>query len=304
MADLYEEKDLGEVLCPWEFSSDTEHIEIGNSLKALQTFRKHFGKGDSVGLVLITLADDDEKQIMAWHFVCMFEGKQASVLLPVFDLDDVDKLNCSIIKKVQVITSEMYYYLRRKLYAVVYTDKGNLVVKKVRSVLTEVDMHNILKLRGTEYTDLYPVDIYSHEKKKFVGACWAIENMSNERGITYFEPICRDENEKLCSLDISDVEPFPIELNGEIEIGGDLFILRYKNNFGKYFEKVERQENKVESTLKAEHPNANVFPIISFDNVRKKRQALSVQLLNSGNTQDAKQKTKGKILKLNLKKWR
>ena len=300
MSDMSERKEeLGEILTPWEFSSSQEHIEIGDSVTALNLFKEKFGEGGKVSLYLIKLINaTTTAEILAWHYAV----DNASVLQPVFSVDDITTLNHAIIQDIKQVVSNMYYYLGNILYSAIYTTTGNIVIKKVRSVLSEADMHNILQMRETEYTDVYPVDIYSYEHKKFVGACWAIEN--SETRIIHFEPICRDENEKLTAIDVKNIEPIPIELNGEVDIGGDTFILRYKNNFGKYFEKtLPKQKIRERMMALAKSLNSNYPPVIIQENNKTPQPTQIEQIKSCAPTLSTGIK-KGKILNVDFKKWR
>lgn len=296
MSKLKVKEELGEILTPWEFSSSQENIEVGDSITALNKFRAKFGGDGPVSLILITLANLNKTELLAWHY----RINDKSIIQPVFSVDDTNAFNNFAIKEIKHVTSGIYYYLNRILYAAIFTTTGNIVIKKVRSVLSETDMHNILRLRGTEYTDVYPVDIYSYDLKRFVGACWAIENAENR--CIHFEPICRDESEKLFALNIENIEPIPIEINGEVDIGGDTFILRYKNNFGKYFEKSLSKKKLRESIEQQKASHNNIAPTISFCSCTvispPSTPPKTVEEENS-----APEPKEAKILNVNFKKW-
>lgn len=299
MSDMSERKEeLGEILTPWEFSPSQEHIEVGDSLKALNMFKEKFGGDGKVSLYIIKLANLSSTELMVWHYMV----DEMSILQPVFSVDDITTLNHSIIKSIKQVVTDAYYYLGNILYSAIHTTNGNIVIKKVRSVLSEADMHNILQMRGTEYTDIYPVDIYSYKHKKFIGACWAIEN--SEKRIIHFEPICRDENKKLTSVDIDDIEPIPIELNGEVDIGGDTFILRYKQNIGKYFEKtLSKQKIRELIMAKALSLSKKSTPAIAQEPPKETPQSTQLELVESYCDISAPKVKRGKILNVDFKKW-
>ena len=129
-----------------------------------------------------------------------------------------------------------------------FTSAGEVAIKKVRAVLSEADMLNILRLEGAfEAEDVYPVELYSLQQEKFACICWSIEQKEKDTDDVVWHPVCKDDEKLLDAFDGDTLTEYPVELGETATIGGELFKLCYNAAEGKHFEKVSAQQNALKT---------------------------------------------------------
>lgn len=113
--------------------------------------------------------------MLVWVYFDL-DAQDIRSLAPVFKLDNPEVFHECEFTKLLPLTNEIFLFWRETLYSTVFTSAGEVAIKKVRAVLSEADMLNILRLEGAfEAEDVYPVELYSLQQEKFACICWSIE---------------------------------------------------------------------------------------------------------------------------------
>ncbi len=173
-------------------------------------------------------------------------------MAPAFCLDDPERVLNAQFTDIKVLDQELFLFWKDMLFATAFTSTGQIVIKKVRSVLNEADMLNVIKLENAiEAKDIYPVELYHTVEERFVCTCWSIEAEGDDRVI--WHPVCRDDIKLLDGMDCQMLTEYPIELGETAVIGGETFVLNYAQGLEKYFVKAPKTVGNNMSKLRKRH---------------------------------------------------
>lgn len=187
--------------------------------------------------------------MLVWVYFDL-DAQDIRSLAPVFKLDNPEVFHECEFTKLLPLTNEIFLFWRETLYSTVFTSAGEVAIKKVRAVLSEADMLNILRLEGAfEAEDVYPVELYSLQQEKFACICWSIEQKEKDTDDVVWHPVCKDDEKLLDAFDGDTLTEYPVELGETATIGGKLFKLCYNAAEGKHFEKVSAQQNALKTAV-------------------------------------------------------
>ena len=80
---------------------------------------------------------------------------------PIFKVENFDFYAGAQVIKTEVVEHDTYFYWKNQLYAVVFTSIGEMIIRKMRSILSASDMFNIACLDDDmEVERCYPVKLY------------------------------------------------------------------------------------------------------------------------------------------------
>ncbi len=230
--------DIGKVLFPEQYAPAGKEIAVKNSAAALKLFERSYPKGGIVLLGHLKLASVQKPYLPVWMYF-MPDEKCPELLgtLPLYRLDAPDKIEQLPLLAVEPYEDEIFFVYKKTLYSSVYTTKGEIAIMKVRSLLCSGEATlGISVLHNKEISDIYPVDLYSHSKHKFVGICWNVV-FEDEDTTDYWYPVSFDEEKRIGSYDLDDLKAHPVNIGEDAVIGGITYKLFYSDELGYYFKK-------------------------------------------------------------------
>lgn len=164
-------------------------------------------------------------------------------MIPAFIMDNFEDILDLEFRELKPFTSDAFIFWKNTLLAVVITSTGEMVIQKIRSILTEKDMLSISRLENAyKVNDVYPVELYSVDDHKFVCVCWSVEAEDYDGVI--WHPVCQDDIVLAQQAEGNVLTEYPIELGDTAVIGGGIYTLCYRKDLGKYF-----QRNAVQTKL-------------------------------------------------------
>ena len=276
-------KKLGKILFPEQYAPVGNEVVVSNSVEALAFFEDFYPKGGMVLLGNIRMASMEYPNLLVWmYFDIKSEEPTLYSTFPVFAVD-IQKLNKLQILEITPHQNEVFTLWNDELYSSVFTDTGELVIKRVRLLANELEARQVMELQSCNpVTDMLPVELYSHSEHKFIGVCWATTH-ENDEDCLYWHPLCLDEVGKLAAYPPEDITDHPIEVGETAVIGGDTYRLYYEEKIGYYFRKIS-----VENMQKA---------------LGKRMQAMLKERRSAAKTpKDSAKPGKTIILPINLKK--
>ena len=238
---------LGFIPNPEQYAPAGDEVIFDNSIDALEFFQDFYGGNGVVLLASISLNNLACSNMLVWVYFDL-DAQDIRSLAPVFKLDNPEVFHECEFTKLLPLTNEIFLFWRETLYSTVFTSAGEVAIKKVRAVLSEADMLNILRLEGAfEAEDVYPVELYSLQQEKFACICWSIEQKEKDTDDVVWHPVCKDDEKLLDAFDGDTLTEYPVELGETATIGGELFKLCYNAAEGKHFEKVSAQQNALKT---------------------------------------------------------
>lgn len=231
-------KELGTIVTPEQYAQADDNIVIGDSLTAERFFKESYPDVDGcvcLGVLrTYSLIPEYQTQLL-WLYIDINNETICSTI-PVFEITDFEKFGNSLIKSLEHIEKEIFFKYNNSIYTNVPTSTGEIIIKKIRSVISSVDAVTLARsIDGlTDVTNAYPVELYSHETGEFVCCCWSLEDGGNE---PIWRCICYDDYQKLKPYAGKMLREICINLDETAFIGGNNFVLRQNNVFGYYFEK-------------------------------------------------------------------
>lgn len=238
---------LGFIPNPEQYAPAGDEVIFDNSIDALEFFQDFYGGNGVVLLASISLNNLACSNMPVWVYFDL-DAQDIRSLAPVFKLDNPEVFHECEFTKLLPLTNEIFLFWRETLYSTVFTSAGEVAIKKVRAVLSEADMLNILRLEGAfEAEDVYPVELYSLQQEKFACICWSIEQKEKDTDDVVWHPVCKDDEKLLDAFDGDTLTEYPVELGETATIGGELFKLCYNAAEGKHFEKVSAQQNALKT---------------------------------------------------------
>ncbi len=232
---------LGFIPNPEQYAPAGDEVALDNSVDALEFFQDFYGGNGVVLLASISLNNFACPNMLVWVYFDL-DAQDIRSLAPVFKLDNPEVFHECEFTKLLPLTNEIFLFWKETLYSTVFTSAGEVAIKKVRAVLSEANMLNILRLeRAFEAEDVYPVELYSLQQEKFACICWSIEQKDDD-GVVW-HPVCKDDEKLLDAFDGDTLTEYPVELGETATIGGELFKLCYNAAEGKHFEKISARQN-------------------------------------------------------------
>ena len=221
---------------------DEDICSVDNSIKALEFFRSVGLDGDIViAPCSIGFTDDDVDSFLLFWIAFDKTEKHNPSIVPAFKLDDTNILNELDISKIKSISDDCYFIFNEIFYCLVCTSTGNFVIKRVNGIWEEDNMKKYLKYKDPDlfHPQIFPVELFSKSKHRFITAVWAIEDNENER-YTWF-PINWDDFSLWKEFPASDIEMFPLNIGDVTRAGNVVFELKYSKNCGFFVEKTSKQ---------------------------------------------------------------
>lgn len=235
-------KELGYVPEPEQYASAGDLLFIENSVEARTFFEESYGKGGYVFLCNATLSSLRYPSLPFWVYLDA-KNKKIISMIPAFIMDNFEDILDLEFRELKPFTSDAFIFWKNTLLAVVITSTGEMVIQRVRTILTEEDMLSISRLENAyKVNDVYPVELYSVDDHKFVCVCWSVEAEDYDGVI--WHPVCQDDIVLAKQAEGNVLTEYPIELGDTAVIGGEIYTLCYRKDLGKYF-----QRNAVQTKL-------------------------------------------------------
>ncbi len=191
--------------------------------------------------------------------------------LPIVKLDNyAEVLNAEIIRFIPIM-SEAFFRWNNTLLASVFTSTGEIVIKKVLSLLTQSDVEAFLKLDfDCDITDIYPVNLYSVPQNQFICTCWAIE--MDDIDTLLYQPVCLVDVERTKQFEGQIYQDYPIDVGDKVVLGEENYTLRFDKDDGFYFQRdavqtklsVHQSLSQTEQIAPPPEPIAQPTPIFSM----------------------------------------
>lgn len=255
-------KKLGHILHPEEYAPVTEEIKFADSISALEYFLGFCPPGGTVILGQLSSNSIKYPNVLSWFY---YDTVHDIVMhVPVFDIP-IEELADLKILNIEVFDREIITFWNNVPYCSVFTTTGETCVRRSRMFLDEENAALLFMIQNgheEKPVSMYPVRLYSISQKKFVVTCWAVL-WGDDENVIYWHPICKDEEESICSLAAEDLEEYPISVGDIITIGGDSYKLHFHKGRETYFFVKQRsieeakflfyEEAKLRSLLTREH---------------------------------------------------
>ena len=263
-------EDLGFISEPEQYASAEDLLFIANSIEAQSFFEDEYGEG---GIVFLCNASFNSLRFPSLPFWVYIDAEIKNILsmMPVFIMDSYEDIMDLEFLDLVPFTSDAFIFWKNTLLAVVVTSTGEVVIKKVRSILTEADMLSITRLENAcQVKDAYPVEVYALDTHEFICVCWSIEVEDYEPVI--WRPVCQDDIPLAKKSEGCVLTEYPIELGETATIGGEIYTLCYSKDLGKYFKRnavqmrlsVNQAQNDADQIVPPPEPIAKPTPIFSM----------------------------------------
>ena len=283
-------KKLGFISDPEQYASAEDLVFIENSVEARTFFEEEFGKG---GIVFLGSVFFNSLRYPCLIFWLHIDTRKKSIIsmIPAFRLDNYTEIFDLQLLEVKPISSDTFIFWKDEVFAAILTSTGEIVIKKIRSILTENDMLAILQLEGTEnVVSVYPVGIYSLETRQFVCTCWSIEVENIEN--VFWLPVCHDDMSLIRQFEKGGLTEYPVELGETVVIGGENYTLCYCKDLGSYFNRNEVQSKL--SIAQSDMPNEQIL------NASEPEPTMQTQIFSIKTNLKNKKSVNGKCRVLNI----
>ena len=191
--------------------------------------------------------------------------------LPIVKLDNyAEVLNAEIIRFIPIM-SEAFFRWNNTLLASVFTSTGEIVIKKVLSLLTQSDVTAFVQMQyDCKITDIYPVRVYSLDKNQFICVCWAVE--FEDTDTLLYQPVCLVDVERTKQFEGQIYQDYPIDVGDKVVLGEENYTLRFDKDDGFYFQRdavqtklsVHQSLSQTEQIAPPPEPIAQPTPIFSM----------------------------------------
>lgn len=273
-------KKLGELFMPWQYTEPGEECVISDSTVAYDFFKDVFGDDGVVILANWKLSSFVLPFLPVWLY---FRPKTKEIVAyqSVFRIDNVEQLDASTVLEMDVVQHDIFFCWKDALYCSVTTSTGEIVIKRIRAILSENDMLSIQRLAPeAECEDIYPVKLYALDDGRFLATCWAME-LSNETIL--FEPVICDDEAIVDLVDPNDTTFYPITIGEKAIIGDAWYEFKCDEHFGNYFNRLPILASK--AMRKLENIDLGFKPKKSY------RPVMKVSKRDDNNAQKPPQKT-------------
>ncbi len=161
--------------------------------------------------------------------------------IPAFIFDDFEKFSQEYsFTNINLVDSDRYFVWNNTFGAIIITDNGNAVIRKVNGVWAESDALSLMQLKEPElvFPDIYPVNLFSRSEHKFLCPAWSIVDAENERILWYL--VHWDDNNVLSNYALSDITEIPLDV-GDVTLASSVKLeVAYSKEYGIYLRKTNR----------------------------------------------------------------
>jgi len=262
---------LGYVVQPEQYAMVDDDCVLADSIAARKFFKQYTDIDGLIFLGSLYYATLQNAFMPVWLLVNVKTTKILAAV-PIFRINNIDFYDGLQVTKTTVISHDTYFYWNRQLYAVVFTSTGEMIIRKVRCILSASDMFGIASLDDDVIIErCYPVKVYDENNGRFLAICWEIET----ENAYWFETICADDDVRLSHTKASDIISYPISIGDTVIIGDDYFTCCYDKVFDLYFKKTafkatETDRAKEDIPLKDSPPKLPQLKVAFFKEKREK----------------------------------
>ena len=227
---------LGKIPNPWEYSSDVSRLTFTDSREAHDAFAS---KCQAEGMVILAFFKTNHpkvEDVLCWVYLFEKDNAFITALAPVFK--DDNEFMTYINPTDPEVTDNFMLACDDGIYEPVIMTNNEVAIRKINCVSSEEKLKDIMKARGIEITEAYPVKIVSPKANGTLCVCWLVQSKDYPDEPGLFSVSYEDAN-ILNDLDTDDLDDLPIKLNESVTIGGTKFILKQDKVRGKYFEPLE-----------------------------------------------------------------
>lgn len=235
---------LGDWLNPEQFLSfDEQECPFDDSIKAYNHLVNVLGFPKDIMIFPVEFEILDGIEYYSYLFWEAFDvvKKEICTFLPAFYIKDYENFieRCEIVN-VNLLKSDRFFVWNDTFSAVIYTSTGQMVIRKINGIWTEIDAKTLINIKSPELDcpDIYPVELFSKSEHKFICAAWAVDDAENE--YTYWYPIQWSDEELLEKYGADDLSELPLNV-GDVTRAGDVKLeMLYSHEYGVYFAKTSK----------------------------------------------------------------
>ena len=186
---------------------------------------------------------NDLEDVVAYVFWAAMDidNKKIHTFVPAFSFDDFEKFSKEYsFTDIKLIDHDRYFVWNNTFGAVIITDNGNAVIRKVNGVWSEYDVRSMMSFKEPElvFPEIYPVNLFSLSEHKFLCSAWSIVDPENERILWY--SVQWDDDKLLSNYALGDITELPLDI-GEVTMAANVKLeVAYSKEYGLFFRKTNR----------------------------------------------------------------
>lgn len=185
----------------------------------------------------------DLEDVVAYVFWVAMDiaNNKVYTFVPAFSFDDFEKFSKEYsFTDIKLIEHDRYFVWNNTFGAVIITDNGNAVIRKVNGVWSEYDVRSMMNVKEPElvFPEIYPVNLFSLSEHKFLCSAWSIVDTEKERILWYL--VHWDDNNVLSNYALSDITELPLDV-GDVTLASNVKLeVAYSKEYGLYLRKTNR----------------------------------------------------------------
>lgn len=235
-------EELGNVSEPEQYDDAGNECLIPDSIIATECFKEAYGNNGITLLAIVKTSSIRLPSFLAWLYV-FSDPNKLPIIAPAFEIDTNDD---SRILSYDIIDGNNYFAVNNNLYAAVATDKGNLAIKLVHSLLYACDALTVHTGDSDAPDIIYPVKLYDKSDGRFLLTCWV--RLDDET--KWYTPVCMAEEEIIDKIDLEQTIEYLVHIDEKAIIDNALYRLvidECGQHFVKSFEQVTPEIREAEN---------------------------------------------------------
>ena len=231
-------KILGKIKNPEQYIRASWCCIVDNSYDAMLYLKEYnkglyrkIGRNAKMIPIMATLKTINKDKVLFWAI--LDEEDNIKFMISAFDLFDYPEAD---ILKFTKIEKDTFFLFEDVLYRIVFTSKGEAIIKLPRGIWAEKEVVEVLDLRGHENIKLcsiYPVKLFDSFTNKLICGCWTIE----KEDCVYWYPMSFNDENRLVENDPENVCEIVLNVNDTVKVGKLTMVVRYSVKEGFYLEK-------------------------------------------------------------------